>query len=119
MREGQTLTLAGADYPASELSETVIDLGDATTEDAAGAILSVLPLDAARAPIFYLDAGDDDLTDTAYAVGGLARDAELRRVEIVGIAAPAFFELAKGSVASVRVDSGALPDAFVFRKGAC
>lgn len=118
MREGQTLTLAGCGFPASELSGPVIDLGAATTEEAAGAILSVLPLDSSRAPIAFLDAGDG-LTDTAYAVGGLARDAELRRVELVGIAAPAFFELARESVASVRVDSGSLPGAFVFRKGAC
>ena len=118
MDEGQTLTLAGADSPASTLSPRVIDLGDTSTEEAAGAILSVLPLDADRTPIYYLDAGGE-LTDTAYAVGGLARDAEMRRVEIVGMGAPAFLELARESVATVRVEAGSRPDAFLFRKGAC
>jgi L-fucose mutarotase len=122
MKNGDLLTLVGSGYPEEEIISRVIRLGEVTTEAAADAILSVLPLDSEDpAPIAFLDCTGalDDLPDVAFAVKGIASDAELRRVSMVHLEREEFIPLARRSVITVRVGSDAPPCAFLLRAGAC
>jgi L-fucose mutarotase len=109
MHDGDMLTLVGSGYP------------DVTTEAAAEAILSVFPLDTADpSPIVFLDlAGEPyEVPDVAFAVNGIASDAELRRIPMSRLDLEPFVELARRSAVIVRVGSDAPPCAFLFRRGA-
>jgi L-fucose mutarotase len=120
MHDGDLLTLVGSGYPEEEIVSPVIYLGEVTTEAAADAILSVMPLDNDDPdPIAFLDCTGalDDLPDVAFAVNGIASDAELRRVSMSRLAMDEFVSLARGSVITVRVGSDAPPCAFLLRKG--
>ena len=122
MSSGDLLTLVGSGYPEEEIISEVIDLGEVTTEAAADAILSVMPLDESDpSPIVFLDCTGayDELPDVAFAVTGIASDAELRRVSMAQLDRDEFIELAKRSAVTVRVGSDAPPCAFVLRKGEC
>jgi L-fucose mutarotase len=80
-----------------------------------------MPLDETEpSPIVFLDDTGtvEDLPDVAFAVRGLAADAELRPIQLKHATGEEFFRLAERSVASVRVDSDAPPCAFLLRKGA-
>jgi L-fucose mutarotase len=120
MKPGEWLTLAGSEYPPGRIASPVIELGEVTTEEAATAILSVLPLDSdGLAPIAFLDrtGSMDELPDVAWAVRGIAADAELRQVNMVQLEESDFFTVASRAVVTVRVGSDAPPAAFLFRKG--
>lgn len=122
MKPGDWLTLAGSEYSAPSSTSTVIDVGDATMEAAATAILSIMPLDdAGEAPIAFLDAthNEDEMPDVAFAVRGIAADAELRRVSMSSLTLDEFTPLATQSVLTVRADRNGSPHAFVLRKGHC
>jgi L-fucose mutarotase len=122
MHDGDMLTLVGSGYPEKEIVSPVIHLGEVTTEAAADAILSVLPLDNENpAPIVFLDLAGalDDVPDVAFAVNGIASDAELRRVAMTRLELDDFVVLARQSVVTVRVGSDAPPCAFLLRKGFC
>ena len=122
MNPGDELTLVGSGFPADRIVSPVLDLGFVTTEEIAAAILSVMPLDhAEQSPIAFYGGGEavDELPDIAFAVRGLASDAELRAVELEQFGDEAFFALAARSVVTVRVATGEPPYAFVLRKGAC
>jgi L-fucose mutarotase len=121
MQPGQWLTLTAGSVavPQAGPSHTVIDLSDVSTEAAAAAILSVLPLDHSGAPIVYLDSADvtDELPDVVFAVCGIAADAELRRVPMSRLDATDFALLARQSELTVRSNSEGEPSAFLLRKG--
>lgn len=121
MKDGETLTLVGSGYPENEITTPVVHLGaDVTTEAAAEAILSVFPLDQDdSSPIVFLDLADEayDVPDVAFAVNGIASDAELRRVPMTRLELDPFLELARSSTVTVRVGSDAPPCAFLFRRG--
>jgi len=122
MHDGDMLTLVGSGYPQEEIVSPVIHLGEVTTEAAADAILSVFPLDNDDpSPITFLDlAGEPyDVPDVAFAVNGIASDAELRRVPMTRLELGEFVELARHSVVTVSVGSDAPPCAFLLRKGPC
>ncbi len=122
MDDGDLLTLVGSGYPEEEIVSPVIHLGEVTTEAAADAILSVVPLDCHDpAPIAFLDCTGtlDDLPDVAFAVNGIASDAELRRIFMSRLELDEFVALARQSVVTVRVGSDAPPCAFLLRKGSC
>ncbi|GAB3581303.1 hypothetical protein GCM10027406_22230 [Leifsonia lichenia] len=122
MHDGDMLTLVGSGYPEEAIVSPVIHLGEVTTEAAADAILSVFPLDNEDpSPITFLDlAGEPyDVPDVAFAVNGIASDAELRRVPMTRLELDEFVELARHSVVTVSVGSDAPPCAFLLRKGAC
>ncbi|WP_223695129.1 RbsD/FucU domain-containing protein [Leifsonia poae] len=122
MDDGDMLTLVGSGYPVQEIVSPVIHLGEVTTEAAADAILSVFPLDNADpSPIMFLDLGGEpyDVPDVAFAVNGIASDAELRRVAMTRLELDDFVALARQSVVTVRVGSDAPPCAFLLRKGSC
>ena len=120
MEPGQwlTLTAGDSDAPVSD-SLPVADLSAVSTEAAVSAILSVLPLDTAGAPIVYLDRADAgaELPDVVFAVCGIASDAELRRVPMSRLEAADFALLAAQSVLTVRSACGGEPAAFLLRKG--
>jgi L-fucose mutarotase len=122
MDDGDTLTLVGSGYPVQEIVSPVIHLGEVTTEAAADAILSVLPLASDDpSPIKFLDLGEEtyDVPDVAFAVNGIASDAELRRVAMTRLELDEFVALARRSVITIRVGSDAPPCAFLLRKGPC
>ena len=122
MHDGDTLTLVGSGYPTKEIVSPVIHLGEVTTEAAADAILSVLPLASDDpSPIKFLDLGEEtyDVPDVAFAVNGIASDAELRRVAMTRLELDEFVALARRSVITISVGSDAPPCAFLFRKGSC
>ncbi|WP_431220727.1 RbsD/FucU family protein [Leifsonia xyli] len=121
MEDGETLTLVGSGYPEDQITTPVVHLeDDVTTEAAAEAILSVFPLDPEDAsPIVFLDLADEpyDVPDVAFAVNGIASDAELRRVPMTRLELEPFLALARNSTVTVRVGSGAPPCAFLLRRG--
>jgi Fucose dissimilation pathway protein FucU len=122
MQPGDELTLVGSGFPDDRIGSPVVDLGSATTEEVAAAILSVMPLDHSdESPIAFYAGGVivDELPDVAFAVRGLASDAELRSVPLARVGDDEFFGLAARSVATVRVATGEPPYAFALRKGAC
>ncbi len=114
MQDGDTLTLVGSGYPEESLTTPIVH------QAAAEAILSVFPLDTADpSPIVFLDlAGEPyDVPDVAFAVNGIASDAELRRIPMTRLDLEPFVELASHSAVIVRVGSDAPPCAFLFRRG--
>jgi L-fucose mutarotase len=127
MNNGDLLTLVGSGYPEYRITTPVIHLGnEVTTEAAADAILSVMPLACDdETPISFLDLtgtyvpGGEDMPDVAFAVQGLASDAELRRVGMARLGLDEFLALASEAVVTVRVGSDAPPCAFALRKGDC
>jgi L-fucose mutarotase len=122
MHSGDLITLVGSGYPEEKIVSPIIDLGEVTTEQAADAILSVMPLDSDDpAPIAFLDlvGAFDDMPDVAFAVNGIASDAELRRVTMARLELDEFARMAQRSVITVRVGSDAPPCAFLLRKGEC
>ncbi len=121
MQDGDTLTLVGSGYPEEAITTPVVHLGEeVTTEAAAEAILSVFPLDNEDpSPIIFLDLAEEpyDVPDVAFAVNGIASDAELRRVPMTRLELEPFLELARNSAVTVRVGSDAPPCAFLLRRG--
>ncbi|MCL2795442.1 MAG: hypothetical protein FWD85_09070 [Microbacteriaceae bacterium] len=121
MEPGQWLGLTAGPASATAAPEgaPVVDLSAASTEAAVTAILSVLPLDSAGAPIVYLDRADAgaELPDVVFAVCGLAADAELRRVPMSRLDEPDFALLAARSALTVRSAGDGRPAAFLLRKG--
>lgn len=122
MQPGDALTLVGSGFPEDRIASPVVDLGNATTEEVAAAILSVMPLDHTEAnPIAFYAGGEivDELPDVAFAVRGLASDAELRAIPLAQVDDEEFFGLVSRSVATVRVAKGEPPYAFALLKGDC
>jgi L-fucose mutarotase len=126
MNNGDLLILVGSGYPENRITTPVIHLGDeVTTEAAADAILSVMPLACGMSdPISFLDlTGTYDpgegMPDIAFAVQGIASDAELRRIGIARLDAETFLAMAADAVVTVSVGSDSPPCAFALRKGEC
>jgi L-fucose mutarotase len=122
MKPGEWLTLAGSNFPGESEESTVVDVGDATIEAAATAILSIMPLDdGGESPIVFRDssAGEGELPDVAFAVRGIAADAELRRVTMSCLEPDAFAGASVHSVLTVKVDCDLSGHAFLLRKGHC
>jgi len=122
MKPGDWLTLASSEFSAPSSASTVIDVGNATMEAAATAILSIMPLhDVGEPPIAFCSDSDaeDDMPDVAFAVRGIAADAELRRVNMSNMTRDDFAALATKSVITVRAGQNGSPDAFMLRKGHC
>ncbi|GAA4161716.1 hypothetical protein GCM10022286_19730 [Gryllotalpicola daejeonensis] len=121
MEPGEWLTLTAGPVRTPGLNEghTVIDLSEKSVEATTQALLSVLPLDHAEAPIAYLDDLDahDELPDVVFAVCGIAADAELRRVSMSRLDEDDFHALAADAAATIRTDRFGEPAAFLLRKG--
>ena len=120
LRSGESIALVSASYPLPATAATH-DVRGANIESVADGIFSVLPLlNDATVPTlscWLSDSSDDDAVDIAFAVNGLASDAERRRVsmstlddhEVVGA-------MIQASVV-VRVESDATPWVFIIRAG--
>jgi L-fucose mutarotase/ribose pyranase (RbsD/FucU family) len=86
-----------------------------SVEEVVSAVLGVTALDP-DAPIVV--EGDGDLSDIAFAVTGLASDAEGHRVDALPVSALAFGALLTESRVTVIVDS-TVPFGFLMLKGRC
>jgi len=86
-----------------------------SVEEVASAVLAVTPLDP-DAPIVV--EGDSDLSDTSFAMTGLASDAEGHRVDALPVSVLAFGALLTESRVTVMVDS-TVPFGFLLLKGHC
>nr|WP_308468330.1 hypothetical protein [Glaciibacter superstes] len=96
-------------------------MGEATMEAAAIAILSIMPLGKGEeSPIVFLDASaeEGELPDVAFAVRGIAADAELRRVTMACLEPDAFAGLAEHSKLTVVAGDDTSSTAFLLQKGA-
>ncbi|GAA4170839.1 RbsD/FucU domain-containing protein [Gryllotalpicola koreensis] len=121
MQPGEWLVLTSGTGPIMVPNEghTVIDLAATSIEGVAAAVLSVFPLDAAGAPIVFLDDldGREELPDMVFAISGIAADAELRRVPMSTLGEREFRHLAADAAATVRADIAGEPGSFLLRKG--
>jgi L-fucose mutarotase len=121
MEPGEWLTVTAGPVKTPGLNEghTVVDLSDTSVEAATQALLSVLPLDTAEAPIAYLDDLDaqQELPDVVFAVCGIAADAELRRVPMSRLDEHDFRAIAVDATATIRTDRFGESAAFLLRKG--
>ncbi|QDZ13463.1 hypothetical protein [Humibacter ginsenosidimutans] len=108
---GAWIAIVSAGHPVSD----GIHVRSECVEDVATAVLAVTPLDA-DAPIVV--EGDDELSDLAFAVTGLAADAEGHRVDALPVSPLAFGALLTESRVSVVVDS-VEPFGFLVLKGRC
>ena len=86
-----------------------------SVEEVVSAVLAVTALDP-DAPIVV--EGDSDLSDIAFAVTGLASDAEGHRVDALAVSRLAFCALLTESRVTVMFDSD-LPFGFLLLKGRC
>ncbi|MEO8908378.1 MAG: hypothetical protein ABI310_09935 [Microbacteriaceae bacterium] len=122
MEPGEWLTLAGRNFSDRSLGSSIVDVGETTMEAAATAILSIMPLGKGEeSPIVFLDAsaGEGELPDVAFAVRGIAADAELRRVTMACLEPDAFAGAAEHSVLTVFVRNDPSSTAFLLQKGRC
>ncbi|HEY5221916.1 MAG TPA: hypothetical protein VIJ18_02535 [Microbacteriaceae bacterium] len=97
-------------------------MSKATMEAAAIAILSIMPLGKGEeSPIVFLDVGaeEGELPDVAFAVRGIAADAELRRVTMSCLDRDAFAGFAEHSVLTVVAGDDSSSNAFLLQKGHC
>jgi L-fucose mutarotase/ribose pyranase (RbsD/FucU family) len=119
LEPGQWLAVIAGTAPVPGISEEqlVIDLGEHSLEAVTQAVLSVLPLDTRMTPILFLDNGHS-LPDAAFAVSGLACDAERRRVPMDVCDAEEFRATALEAAAVLRTAASGEPAAFLLRKGA-
>lgn len=121
MEPGEWLALTSGPMRTMAPNEghTVIDLADVAIESATQALLSVLPLDRSQTPIAYLDETDaaGELPDVAFAVSGIASDAELRRVPMSTLGEGDFRMLAANAAVTVRTSRDGDTAAFLLRKG--
>ncbi|TAM67656.1 MAG: hypothetical protein EPN48_13595 [Microbacteriaceae bacterium] len=123
MEPGEWLTLAGREYSDSSSDAAVVDVGEATMEATAIAILSIMPLGKGEeSPIVFLDASAEEggeLPDVAFAIRGIASDAELRRVTMKCFDPTAFAEFAEHSVLTIVAGDDSASSAFLLQKGHC
>lgn len=122
MRPGEFLALVSAGYSGRRIAAPTLSLVGVCMEDAAEAILSVLPLPANDpSPIYcWLDEETGEAaSDLAFAVNGLACDAEVRRVGMSVLGRAAFDAKLSQAVLAIRIDSMKAPCGFLLRKGRC
>ncbi len=120
LKPGELLAVVSSGYPVGNLSSPVIEIENASIEETAEAVFSVLTLDHEQSPLlcwFPEDASEDEL-DIAFAVQGLASDAESRAVEVRLLEEGEFAGYVGGAVATFRTSSNAGPCAFLIRAGA-
>lgn len=119
MRPGDTLAVVSSGFEAAGASWPVVEIDSAQIEEIAEAVFSVLPL-AADAPLlcWFPEDVEEDALDVAFAVQGLASDAEARPVEVRLLESGEFAGYLESAVAVFRAPSIAQPCAFLIRAGA-
>ncbi|MDF1658872.1 MAG: RbsD/FucU domain-containing protein [Verrucomicrobiales bacterium] len=125
MGHGDEIALVDGNHPAETVaaettSGQLIRLPGVAIEDAARAILSVLPLDTfVDDPVRRMEViGDpDELPDAQLAVKAALKSSESASVQISGLDRFAFYEAAKSSFAVVQVGDFRPYGCFLFKKG--
>lgn len=122
IQPGQSLAVLSDDNPYQHLDLPSVQIPPVSLEHAVEAIFSAMPLAAdGDAPIlsWFAQPTGEHAEDIAYAVKGLASDAELRRVEMTTIADSRDFAAAMDdTVATITIPAVAAPWAFLIRAGA-
>ncbi|HWU59815.1 MAG TPA: hypothetical protein VN045_13920 [Microbacteriaceae bacterium] len=122
IQPGQSLAVLSDDNPYQHLGLPSVQIPPVSLEHAVEAIFSALPLASdGTAPIlsWFAHPTDERAEDIAYAVTGLASDAELRRVEVTSITDSHEFAAAMDdTVATITLPTAASPWAFLIRAGA-
>ncbi|MEO6826564.1 MAG: hypothetical protein ABI255_02095 [Microbacteriaceae bacterium] len=119
---GDLIALVSSGYPEARVPHETLALTDVTIESAVEAILSVFPLavdDPSPIYSWLEDEPDEASTDIAFAVNGIACDAELRRIGMTTLSQEMFDALAVQAVVTVRLEETDAPCAFLLRKGYC
>lgn len=121
MHPGDLIALVGGDYELERIGAPVIEIDDVGLETTVDAVFSVMPLSREGPPLYsWLNAdADEDTADLAFAVNGLACDAEGRRVAMSSLNAKTFDALADYAVAVIRVRHTPANCGFLLRKGSC
>lgn len=120
MGHGDDLLLVDRNFPAFQSGRPVVDLGEVTTTRAAGAILSVFPLDTfVEQPLGRMEAQDDPalVLEPHDEVLALARKAHPAPVEFEVIPRFAFYERARSAFAVVKTLDQRPYACFVLKKG--
>lgn len=121
IQPGQSLAILSDDTPYRHLNVPSVQIPPVTVEQAVEAIFSALPLAAdERAPIlsWFANPTEERGEDIAYAVKGLASDAELRHIEIGNIAdSNDFIAAMDDTIATITIPTAASPWAFLIRAG--
>lgn len=119
IRPGQSLAIVSEDNPYGGLSVPPVQIPSVSVEEAVEAIFSVLQL-ASDAPLlsWVADTNDEHAEDIAYAVRGLATDAERRRIDMTAIVDSRDFAAEMGeAVATISFPETSSPWAFLIRAG--
>lgn len=122
MEPGDLLEVVSGDYRRERVFAPILDVSEIGLEMVVDAIFAVLPLPHDDpSPLFcWLDDDPDEAsTDIAFAVNGLACDAESRRVGMTSLVADQFDALAATAVAAISAESTLANCAFLIRKGVC
>jgi L-fucose mutarotase len=120
MQPGELLALVSAGYPEHHANTPAIEMTEISVESAVEAIFSVLSVDASHeSPLlcWLADASDYAAVDIAFAVKGLASDAELTRVGMTTLGATDFDQEMNAAVATIRFPEQSTPWAFLIRAG--
>lgn len=121
IRPGQSLALLSGDSPHQRLGLPLLEIPPITVEQAVEAIFSALPLASdGRAPLlsWLADSADENAMDIAYAIRGLATDAELRPIEMVTLAEQRdFTDAMHTAVATLTFPAATSCWAFLIRAG--
>lgn len=120
MQPGDLLAIVSDNVPAHHAIVPAIDVSAASVESAIEAIFSVLPLasDQASPLTCWLgDPSDDEAVDIAFAVRGLASDAERRQVGMTTLSSDDFSVLMNDVASTVRFTTSTSPWAFLVRVG--
>lgn len=121
IQPGQSLAVASDNRLHEYLHLPPVQIPQVTVEEAVEAIFSVLPLASDGNPPllgWFADSTDEHTEDLAYAVNGLATDAELRRVEMTTLTDPRDFGAAMtDTVATIVIPETTSPWAFLIRAG--
>ena len=123
IQPGQSLAIVDDDAPYRHLDIPAVHISPVTVEEAVEAIFSALPLAHDGHPpllSWFADSTDDRSLDIAYAIKGLASDAELRRIEMTTTTDQRDFTKAmKDTVATITVPTTTPPWALIIRAGCC
>jgi L-fucose mutarotase len=120
MQPGELLALVSDGYPRHHANVSAIDIADISIESAAEAIFSVLPVacdDPSPVLCWLADPTDEAAVDVAFAVNGLASDAERRRVGMTTLDTKEFNAAMNDAVSTIRFPSDSTPWAFLIRVG--
>lgn len=120
LKPGEYLAVVSNGFPLDRVSSPVVEIPAAGVEQTAEAVFSVVPLAADPAAVlcWFPEDATEDALDVAFAVQGLATDAEARPVEVRLLEEAEFAGYLDGAAAVFRATGTAEPSAFLFHAGA-